>query len=70
MKPKKNLLLTFLIVVLLYICFDLSSLFQKDSLQNISFSDFRYSIGPALTWFAVFLNYRAEIKKEKEPKNI
>ena len=62
---RKNLILIFLIFVFLYICFDLSPLLQKESLKDISYSDIRYSIGPALSGAAAFLGYRAEIKKEK-----
>lgn len=62
---RKNLLLFSLIIVLLYIGFDLASLFQKENLTAISFSDFRRSIGVALSGTGIFLGYIKEIKKQK-----
>lgn len=67
MITRKNLLLLFLILILLFIGFDLASLLQKENLKDITYLDFRYSIGPALTFIAVFLSYRAENKKERKP---
>lgn len=66
---RKNLLLLFLSLILLFIASDLAPLFQKKDLKVISFSDFRLSIGPFLTFIAVFLSYRMEIIKEKLSKN-
>lgn len=68
MTIKKKLMLLFIISVLLYIGFNLSSIFQKESINDISFSDFRNSIGPLLSGIAMFLNYRTGIKKEKTTK--
>ncbi|EJG01349.1 hypothetical protein FF52_09833 [Flavobacterium sp. F52] len=62
---RKNLILLLLILIIVFIGFNLYSLFQRENPKDISFSDFRSSIGPASTFIAVFLSYRAEIKKEK-----
>ncbi|OXA71884.1 hypothetical protein B0A67_09755 [Flavobacterium aquidurense] len=65
MANQKNLLLLFLILILLFIGSDINHIFQTESLKDISFLDFRHSIGPFLTSIAVFLSYKAQIKKEK-----
>lgn len=69
MATRKNLLLLFLILILLLIGFDLAPLLQKENIEEISFSDFRSSIGPLLSGIAVLLSYKAEIKKERNTKN-
>ncbi|WET01041.1 hypothetical protein [Flavobacterium sp. YJ01] len=69
MKAQKRFTQIFLIIVLLYITFDLGPLLQKESLKDISFSDFRNSIGVALSGTGVFLSYGSAIKKEKNSKN-
>ncbi|MBB4801274.1 hypothetical protein HNP37_001313 [Flavobacterium nitrogenifigens] len=69
MKAQKTFTLIFLIIVLLYIGFDLGPLFfQKESIKDISFSDFRNSIGVALSGTGVYLSYRSAIKKENKLK--
>ncbi|MFG4005071.1 hypothetical protein [Flavobacterium aquidurense] len=49
----------------IYIGFTLSPILEKESLKDISFSDFKLSIGPFLSSLAVLISYRTEIKKEK-----
>lgn len=65
MTTKKNLMLGFLIMASIYIGFTLSPILEKESLKDISFSDFKLSIGPFLSGLAVLISYRTEIKKEK-----
>lgn len=62
-------MLFFLIAVLIFIGYELSPIFQKENINDISFSDFRSSIGPFLTFIAVYISYRTEIKKERNTKN-
>lgn len=66
MRNRKTFTLIFLILVLFFIGYDLSRILQKESLKDISFSDFRLSIGPFLSGLAALLSYRAEIKKPQE----
>lgn len=68
MVARKKFVIIFLILVLLFIGFDLAPLLQKESLKEISFSDFRLSIGPFLSGIAVFMSYRAGIKKDRNQK--
>ncbi|MFH6993133.1 hypothetical protein [Flavobacterium sp. FlaQc-48] len=65
MSTQKKKLLIFLILTLLFIGYDLNQILQKESIKDISFLDFRFSIGPFLTFIAVFLSYKEEIKKKK-----
>lgn len=68
MTTKKITILLLLFLILVFIGLDLSPILKKESLKDISFSDFRNSIGPVLTFIAVCLSYRTEIKKERNTK--
>ena len=60
---KKNFLLVFIILGLLYICISLSPLLRKD-IKDISYSDFRLVIGPFLSTVAVLVTY-TQLKRRK-----
>lgn len=61
---KKHISLLILIIGILFIGSNLIPLASKE-FRDITFSDFRLSIGPFLTCIAMFLIYKREIKKEK-----
>lgn len=61
---KKHLSLLILIIGILFIGANLISIASKE-FRDITFSDFKLSIGPFLTCIAMFLVYKGEIKKEK-----
>lgn len=65
MKIKKNALLIILVLSLFFLGLNLSWLFRKESLYNITFSDFKYAIGLFLSSAALFIAYLTELKKEK-----
>ncbi|WP_394776914.1 hypothetical protein [Flavobacterium sp.] len=64
MKIKKNVLLIVLVLSLFFLGLNLSWLFEKENLNSITFSDFKYSIGSFLSSLALFMSYIAALKEE------
>lgn len=62
---KKHISLLLLIVGILFITLNLIPITSKQ-FKDITFSDFRLSIGPFLTCIAMLLVYKGELKKEKK----
>ena len=60
---KKNFLLVFIILGVLYIGISLSPLLRKD-LKDISYSDFRLVIAPFLSTVGILITY-TQLKKGK-----
>ncbi|WP_281634029.1 hypothetical protein [Flavobacterium luteolum] len=63
---KKNFLLVFIVLGLLYIGISLSPLLTKD-IKDISHSDFRLVIGPFLSTVGILITY-TQLKKGKTNK--
>ncbi|MEN2490092.1 hypothetical protein AAYQ05_19975 [Flavobacterium sp. B11] len=63
---KKNFLLVFIVLGLLYIGISLSPLLTKD-IKDISYSDFRLVIGPFLSTIGILITY-TQLKKGKANK--
>ncbi len=63
MKIKKQILFVLLVIALFYLGLTLSWLFKKENLNNITFSDFKYSIAPFLSSIAIFIGYITEMRK-------
>lgn len=66
MKIKKQILFVLLVIALFYLGLTLSWLFKRENLDNITFTDFKYSIGPFLSSIAIFIGYIIEMRKEKK----
>lgn len=60
---KKNFLLVFIALGLLYIAISLSPLLTKDA-KDISYSDFKLVIGPFLSTIAILITY-TQLKRRK-----
>ncbi|KRD62495.1 hypothetical protein ASE40_01510 [Flavobacterium sp. Root935] len=65
MITKKFTIVLLLVFIIIFIGIDLSPILKKENVNDISFSDFRNSIGPFLTFIAVFITYKKLLRNEK-----